>query len=87
MAYDRSERVRRFADAGRGRRHRHRATTALAGCTPRARADATAAPGVIQLGFDILRFEDGKIVEHWDVIEPVAPREQWKHDNGKFGFR
>ena len=42
---------------------------------------------VVRCPSDILRFEDGKIVEHWDVIEPVAPREQWKHDNGKFGFR
>ncbi|MEM6296858.1 MAG: nuclear transport factor 2 family protein [Myxococcota bacterium] len=37
--------------------------------------------------YDLFRVEDGKIVEHWDVIEPVAPRDSWKHENGKFGFR
>ncbi len=28
--------------------------------------------------------EHGKIVEHWDVIEAIAYRDQWKNDNGKF---
>lgn len=37
-----------------------------------------------KIGFDIFRFEDGKIVEHWDVIEPLMPKEQWKNTNGKF---
>jgi hypothetical protein len=22
--------------------------------------------------------------EHWDVIEPIPPRDQWKNPNGKF---
>lgn len=34
--------------------------------------------------YDLFRLEDGKIVEHWDVIEPIAPIEQWKNNNGKF---
>lgn len=39
-----------------------------------------------KIGFDIFRFEDGLIVEHWDVIEPLLPDEQRKNSNGKFGF-
>lgn len=31
---------------------------------------------------DILRFEDGKLAEHWDVIQPVP--EQSVNDNGMF---
>ena len=37
--------------------------------------------------YDLFRVADGKIVEHWDVIEPTLPAEQWKNDNGKFGFK
>lgn len=33
--------------------------------------------------FDIFRLECGKIVEHWDNMEPIAPRETWKN-SGKF---
>ena len=32
--------------------------------------------------FDIWRLEDGKIVEHWDVIESIPA--EMAHDNGKF---
>jgi predicted SnoaL-like aldol condensation-catalyzing enzyme len=34
--------------------------------------------------YDLFRLEDGLIVEHWDVIEPILPRDQWKNGNGKF---
>jgi predicted SnoaL-like aldol condensation-catalyzing enzyme len=34
--------------------------------------------------FDLYRLEDNKIVEHWDVLETMLPREQWKNTNGKF---
>lgn len=34
--------------------------------------------------YDLFRFENGAIVEHWDVIEPIAPSTVWKNDNGKF---
>jgi predicted SnoaL-like aldol condensation-catalyzing enzyme len=37
-----------------------------------------------KVGFDIFRLENGKIVEHWDVLEASIPREQWKNANGKF---
>ena len=29
---------------------------------------------------------DGKIAEHWDVMETIAPESEWKHQNGKYGF-
>ncbi|MBE1285285.1 MAG: hypothetical protein GJ676_18375 [Rhodobacteraceae bacterium] len=32
--------------------------------------------------FDLWRVEDGKIVEHWDVVSPIP--EQMAHQNGKF---
>ncbi|MDG6248246.1 nuclear transport factor 2 family protein [Glaesserella parasuis] len=34
--------------------------------------------------YDLFRVENGKIAEHWDVIETIAPQETWKHQNGKF---
>ncbi|MEM9015288.1 MAG: nuclear transport factor 2 family protein, partial [Pseudomonadota bacterium] len=34
--------------------------------------------------YDLFRVEDGLIVEHWDVIQTIPPREEWKNDNGKF---
>ncbi|RNC90181.1 MAG: hypothetical protein ED555_12215 [Allomuricauda sp.] len=36
--------------------------------------------------YDLFRISEGKIVEHWDVIETIAPEDQRKNDNGKFGF-
>lgn len=33
--------------------------------------------------FDIFRIEDGKIVEHWDNMEPIPPRSEWTN-SGKF---
>lgn len=34
--------------------------------------------------YDLFRVQAGKIAEHWDTIEPIPPREQWKNGNGKF---
>lgn len=34
--------------------------------------------------YDLFRVQDGKIAEHWDTIEAIPPRAQWKNDNGKF---
>lgn len=39
-----------------------------------------------KIGFDIFRFEDGKTADHWDTLETVPAREEWKNPNGKFGF-
>lgn len=36
--------------------------------------------------YDLFRVENSKIVEHWDVIEKIPPKSQWKNTNGKFGF-
>ena len=35
--------------------------------------------------YDLLRFENGKAVEHWDVIQEI-PTEGLAHSNGMFGF-
>ncbi len=34
--------------------------------------------------YDLFRIENGKIAEHWDVIEKMLPKEEWKNENGKF---
>ncbi len=34
--------------------------------------------------YDLYRIAQGKIVEHWETIEPIPPRTEWKNDNGKF---
>ncbi len=34
--------------------------------------------------YDLFRIENGKIAEHWDVIETILPKSDWKNDNGKF---
>ena len=34
--------------------------------------------------YDLFRIVDREIVEHWDTIEAVAPKSEWKNNNGKF---
>ncbi len=34
--------------------------------------------------YDLFRVENGKIAEHWDTIETIPPRKEWKNNNGKF---
>jgi predicted SnoaL-like aldol condensation-catalyzing enzyme len=34
--------------------------------------------------YDLFRVDAGKIVEHWDVLTPIPPRDQWKNANGPF---
>ena len=29
-------------------------------------------------------FENGKIAEHWDVMETIADKSTWQNQNGKF---
>jgi len=40
--------------------------------------------GVHSAFYDLFRVADGRLVEHWDTIEGIAPRSQWKNENGKF---
>lgn len=40
--------------------------------------------GVHTSFYDLYRLEAGKIVEHWDTVEKVPPKSEWKNDNGKF---
>ena len=40
--------------------------------------------GVHTSYYDLFRVEDGKIVEHWDVIETIAAEAERKNNNGKF---
>src|SRR6056297_144019 len=41
--------------------------------------------GTNNVFYDLLRFENGKAVEHWDVIQEI-PTEGLAHNNGMFGF-
>jgi predicted SnoaL-like aldol condensation-catalyzing enzyme len=34
--------------------------------------------------YDLFRVEGGKIAEHWDTIETIPPRSDWRNANGKF---
>lgn len=34
--------------------------------------------------YDLFRIEAGRIVEHWGTREHIAPRSEWKNQNGKF---
>jgi len=34
--------------------------------------------------YDLFRLEDGKVVEHWDVIEEIPAEADWMNINGKF---
>lgn len=36
--------------------------------------------------YDLFRIDNGKIVEHWDTVEPIPAQSDWKNQNGKFGF-
>jgi len=34
--------------------------------------------------YDLFRVENGKVAEHWDVMETIADKSTWANQNGKF---
>jgi predicted SnoaL-like aldol condensation-catalyzing enzyme len=34
--------------------------------------------------YDLFRVAQGRLAEHWDTVERIAPKSEWKNDNGKF---
>ena len=40
--------------------------------------------GVHSAFYDLFRVADGRLVEHWNTLEAIPPRNEWKNDNGKF---
>lgn len=40
--------------------------------------------GIHSAFYDLFRVVEGKIVEHWDTTEKIAPQSEWKNNNGKF---
>lgn len=34
--------------------------------------------------YDLWRVENGKIAEHWDIVETIPEKDTWKNQNGKF---
>jgi predicted SnoaL-like aldol condensation-catalyzing enzyme len=34
--------------------------------------------------YDFYRIQNGKIAEHWDTLQTIPPRAEWKNSNGKF---
>ena len=34
--------------------------------------------------YDLFRVSDHKLVEHWDVVQPIPPQAEWANPNGKF---
>lgn len=41
-------------------------------------------PGDHVAYYDLFRLEEGKIVEHWDIIQNIPAQAEWKNENGKF---
>lgn len=37
-----------------------------------------------KIGFEVFRFDGDHAVEHWGTVEKIAPKSDWKNDNGKF---
>lgn len=40
--------------------------------------------GVPTSFYDLYRLRDGRITEHWNTVEAIPPRSEWKNENGKF---
>lgn len=37
--------------------------------------------------YDLFRVENDMIIEHWDTIQEIPAKADWKNTNGKFGFK
>ena len=42
------------------------------------------ADGVHSGLYDLYRWDGGEIVERWNTVAAIAPRSEWKNNNGKF---
>jgi predicted SnoaL-like aldol condensation-catalyzing enzyme len=98
MVHRRMEKLRAYIDRDRYTEHSpeldiaDKATTMKYDRTHRLLAEGNfvlavnegANSGVHTAFYDLFRVAEGKIVEHWDTIEAIAPRSEWKNDNGKF---
>ncbi|URJ36855.1 stalk domain-containing protein [Paenibacillus polymyxa] len=40
--------------------------------------------GISAAVYDLFRVENGKIAEHWDVVQEIPAKTEWKNTNGKF---
>jgi len=40
--------------------------------------------GVHSAFYDLFRVSKNRLVEHWNTIEAIPPRNEWKNENGKF---
>lgn len=68
----------------RGRSTRYHATRLLVGCGNLVAALSHAiVAGVDCAVMDLFQVEDGRIVDHWDTVEAIAPVEEWVN-SGKF---
>jgi len=34
--------------------------------------------------YDLFRVENGKIAEHWDIVETIPAKSEWKNENSKY---
>ncbi len=40
--------------------------------------------GLSEAYFDLFRLDDGRVVEHWDVVQTIPAPETWANENGKW---